>query len=94
LLTLFQHLTVEIEMQGDSNPVRHRARGKGKSIGGAAGALLIAFLLVALFIFTRNDRFDVASRADGTAPATPGSSANSDQNQRPASDLLTQMPGG
>jgi hypothetical protein len=81
--TLLQHLTVELEMQGDPNPVRHRTRGKGKSLGGAAGALLIVFFLVALFIFTRSDRFDVASRADGpalAAPATPGSSANSYQN--------------
>jgi hypothetical protein len=83
MLTLLQHLTVEFEMQGHPNPFRRRTRGKAGSLGGAAGALLIAFFLVALFIFTRNDRFDMASRADGpalAAPATSGSSANSYQN--------------
>lgn len=83
MLTLFQHLTVEFEMPGDPNLVRHWTRGEGQSFRGAAGALLIVFFLVALFIFTRNDRFDVASRADGpslAAPAISGPSANSYQN--------------
>jgi hypothetical protein len=56
----------------------HRTPGAGQSFRGAAGALLIVFFLVILFIFTRNDRFDMASRADGpslAAPATSGSSA-------------------
>jgi hypothetical protein len=78
MLTLFQHLTMEFEMPGDPNLARHRTRGEGQSFGGAAGALLIVLFLVVLFIFTRNDRFDVASSADGAsvaASATPGSSA-------------------